>query len=109
MVHPVLVKYHFKPLDQKEEIALPLFGVAVPKRQYRSAADRNLIKRRIREAYRIHWQNEFLVQPGIQLSAMYIMIGKTIPSYELIELAIRKSLSKLNAIQKNQDLATEGS
>jgi len=49
---------HFYPirtvyLRDTEETAFPIqFTVSVPKRMYKTAVDRNLLKRRIREAYR---------------------------------------------------------
>lgn len=105
MVHPLLVKYQFKILEDKNQWALPLFGVAVPKRQFRRAHDRNLIKRRIREVYRLNWQKEFQACQGIQLNVMYIMIGKTIPKFETLEYSMVKVLKQLNDLQKGQDLA----
>lgn len=106
MVHPILVKYQFKILEDKSLLAPPLFGVAVPKRQFRRAHDRNLIKRRMRETYRLNWQNKFHTCPGIQLNAMYIMVGKTIPKFEALEHSMLKILKQLNDLQKDQDLAT---
>lgn len=81
------------------EISVPAqVIIAVPKRRFKRAVDRNLLKRRIREVYRLNKQEllyAFLVeQPtGLLFSIQYI--GKEIHDFAFIELKLKLALSKL--------------
>lgn len=73
------------------------FAVAVPKKMFRHATDRNVHKRRIREAYRQHkhilWQ---ALQPtGRTAVVMFVVSTQTECSYQYLEKLIIRSLSSL--------------
>lgn len=67
------------------------FGVSVPARVFAKATDRNLLKRRIKEAYRLQKQVLYsaLQQQNnkgtpVRLAIMFIYLGKKASPYSLI-------------------------
>jgi ribonuclease P protein component len=69
-------------------------GFSVSKRNFKKAVQRNLIKRRMRETYRL---NQYLLTEsgnGNSLAIFFIYIGKEIFDYKTIEQAMKKALTK---------------
>jgi ribonuclease P protein component len=72
----------------KEPYPLPVKVVfAVPKKKFKRAVDRNLIRRRMREAYRINKSNlhDSLSEHNKALNLMFIYGGNEIKPYSDIE------------------------
>lgn len=93
---PVRAVYFYEP-ESESEIKI---GVSVPKRNFKKAVDRNLLKRRIREAFRIH-QNSIKV-PG-KLNIMFLYSGKEILEYSEIEKSMTALLAYLNSLSNEHN------
>ncbi len=72
--------------------------ISVPVRNFKKAVDRNTLKRRIREGYRL---NKALLQVSPALCVAYIYIAKEILPSATIHQAILSSLESLKHEKKN--------
>jgi ribonuclease P protein component len=71
---------------------------AVPKRRFKRAVDRNLLKRRMREAYRLNKEQHLylpLKEKDKQIIVSIGYIGKEIAEYTLVEKKMLKLLNSL--------------
>lgn len=93
--------------DPQIPSTLPEVLFSVSKRNFKKAVDRNLIRRRCREAYRLH--KAILLQPteipatttgqtppmGLPTSMAFLYLAKEKQAYDVIEKAMVKILSKM--------------
>ena len=94
-IYPLKLVYLLRDRDEEE---WPLkFGVSVPKKKFKNAVDRNLIKRRCREAYRLNKSSlqDFISSQDKQLLLMFIYLDNEIKDYRSIEKSIKKHLNGL--------------
>ncbi|MAY82670.1 MAG: ribonuclease P protein component [Flavobacteriales bacterium] len=96
--HPIKL-YHLS-IEKGDEAAGLRFGVSVPKKKFKRAVDRNLLKRRIKEAYRKHNGSlKSLFKEGDhKLLIMPVFLADEIADYSLIEGKIILLLQRLQAI-----------
>ncbi|MDA9312364.1 ribonuclease P protein component [Vicingaceae bacterium] len=86
-------------VDKSEGSSLQ-FGASIPKRLFKKAVDRNLLKRRCKEAYRLN-RNTLKTnceEQNIELHVMLIYISKEAMKYEIIEQKIILTLQRLQSI-----------
>lgn len=89
-------KYPLRIVYTSSESDLPEIkvGVSVSKKKFKKAVDRNLIKRRMREAYRI---NQFKLNSAQKINLMFIYTSDQILSFDQIEQATITLLDWLNS------------
>ncbi|MBL4708315.1 MAG: ribonuclease P protein component [Flavobacteriales bacterium] len=96
-VFPFKVLHIEVPTEQQENLK---FAVSVPKRLFKKAVDRNHLKRRVKEAYRIN-RNELknkLIDSDKKLHFMLIYIAKEQLEYDFIQKKIILTLQRLQSI-----------
>ncbi len=93
-----LVVYFLLRVEEIEGVeGILQMGVSVGKRHFKRAVDRNLLKRRIREAYRKqkYELKEFLMASGISMDIFFVYSNARISDYAEIELAMQQGLNLL--------------
>ncbi len=97
----------FKILWIKSEPSQPYparVAFSVPKKAFRLAVTRNLIKRRMREAYRKNKKDLYsqLSAMNIRIALIVILKGNDVPDYVTIEKSMKEMLKMLpNIIKEN--------
>lgn len=94
-VYPL--KLIFLPIDDQQFKHPVQVAFTVPKRQYRKATDRNLIKRHLREQYRLAKPSLYqsLHQAGISVALIYIYVGKKASDTDLVIGSMERINKKL--------------
>jgi len=97
---PLRACYRVRDVEQTENVrnlneslgTLNRIMVSVPKRLFKRAVKRNLLKRRIREAYRL--QKEILSPSGVDM--MFVYSDKEVRDFSIIFESMTLILSKIN-------------
>ena len=86
-----IFKYPLKAYCLPGGASVSRYAVAVPKKSFKRAVKRNLLKRRIREAIRLN-QAECL--GGFTGDYLFVYIAKDVCEYPVIQAAVSEILSK---------------
>jgi ribonuclease P protein component len=95
----------FRVVWQISPLSLPFpaeVAFSIPKKVFRLAVTRNLIRRRMREAYRRNRQMlyDYLGSENIRISFIIMFRGSVIPDYETVEKATKEMLGDLIRVIK---------
>jgi ribonuclease P protein component len=96
--YPLIVVVHRCTLPKAVPVQL---ATQVSKRRFKRAVDRNRIKRLMREAWRRHkadLENE-LCRNGAQYAAVFIFVGKEMPTLQQLDRSTLALISKWKALQ----------
>jgi ribonuclease P protein component len=83
--------------EESPDTTFPVqMALTVPKKVFKTAVARNVLRRRIREAYRLnkHKLYDKLPKDGKQYAIMLLYTGKEAMSYQIIEQSIQKIIKR---------------
>ena len=95
-LYPYKIIFLKAPLEVNSDQVL----FSVPKRNFKKAVDRNKVRRRSKEAYRL---NKQLLQGGNYLLIAYIYTAKEILDYSVIEEKLKSILLRLHKDNEKVD------
>ena len=72
------------------------FLISVPKKRLRHAVDRVTMRRRIREAYRLHHQ-DYPLPEGVKVDVAFVYVDSSLHSYQRVERSVCRLLAGIRS------------
>jgi len=97
----MLVYYHVEPINSSDSEAFPLkMGVSVGARNFKKAVDRNLMKRRMREAFRVQKIPLLacLNKQGLRMDVFFVYSHALLSDYASVAQAMENALVKIISV-----------
>lgn len=93
-VYPFKIIYNVRKTNELQSARIV---ISIPKRNFKRAVTRNLLRRRTKEAYRLNKQelNQYLSGNELTVDMMLIYTDHQALEYKRIEKGIKKMLAKL--------------
>lgn len=90
-------KLYFRSFKSVDNNDIPIrFAISIPKKNIKKAVQRNLLKRRSREAYRLNKHLlEKLNEEKIEINLMFVYIATKVETFEIINKSISYILNEL--------------
>lgn len=84
-------------VNEEREPAAPVaqFAIIVPKRRLRHAVDRVLMRRRMREAYRLH--RSMLPHDSAGIEIVFVYVASAVTSYDQARRSVIKLMERMTA------------
>lgn len=103
LVYPFRISWLIEVANQEVPVQII---ISVPKKRFKRAVDRNLIKRRIREIYRLNKSKHltpFLSKESTTLLLGITYIGNEIADYSFLEKKFKETLTRLKKLYPGSD------
>ena len=98
---PLIIYYHFHEMKAPYADPFPLkMGVSVGAKHFKKAVDRNLLKRRMREAFRQQklTLQDLLIDRKMMLDVFFVYAHASVSEYNVIWDSMKTALEKLSSI-----------